>query len=143
MAPPIGNILICPNSEVSVPSLDEMDVGDVWFQQDGATAHMARTAVRVLWERFPGRRISFRSDLQWPARPPDIAPCGYFLWGCLKSFGYTDPPRTQKENIRQAIANIPISKKNGVFWVVTPCGSCKNRRFGGTWRLLHQGDKNR
>jgi hypothetical protein len=33
--------------------------------------------------------------------------------------------------------------KNGVFWVVTPCGSCKNRRLGGTWRLLHQGDKNR
>jgi hypothetical protein len=32
--------------------------------------------------------------------------------------------------------------KNGVFWVVTPCGSCKNRRFGGTWRFLHQGDKN-
>jgi hypothetical protein len=21
--------------------------------------------------------------------------------------------------------------KNGVFWVVTPCGSCQNRRFGG------------
>jgi hypothetical protein len=33
--------------------------------------------------------------------------------------------------------------KNGVFWVVTPCGSYKNRLFGGTWRLLHQGDKNR
>jgi hypothetical protein len=33
--------------------------------------------------------------------------------------------------------------KNGVFWDVTPCDSCKNRRFGGTWRLLHQGDKNR
>jgi hypothetical protein len=31
--------------------------------------------------------------------------------------------------------------KNGAFWVVTPCGSCKNRRFGGTWHLLHQGDK--
>jgi hypothetical protein len=27
--------------------------------------------------------------------------------------------------------------KNGVFWDVTPCDSCKNRRFGGTWRLLH------
>jgi hypothetical protein len=36
-----------------------------------------------------------------------------------------------------------VTMKNGVFWVVTPCGSCKNRRFGGTWRLLHQGDKNR
>jgi hypothetical protein len=22
--------------------------------------------------------------------------------------------------------------KNAVFWDVTPCGSCKNRRFGGT-----------
>jgi hypothetical protein len=30
---------------------------------------------------------------------------------------------------------------NFVFWDVTPCGSCKNRRFGGTYRLHHQGDK--
>jgi hypothetical protein len=22
--------------------------------------------------------------------------------------------------------------KNGIFWDVTPCSSCKNRRFGGT-----------
>jgi hypothetical protein len=34
-----------------------------------------------------------------------------------------------------------VTMKNGVFWDVTPCGSCKNRRFGGTWRLFHQGDK--
>jgi hypothetical protein len=33
--------------------------------------------------------------------------------------------------------------KNGVFLDATPCGSCKNRRFGGTRRLHHQGDKNR
>jgi hypothetical protein len=26
--------------------------------------------------------------------------------------------------------------KNAVFWVVTPCGSCKNRRFGGTWHFF-------
>jgi hypothetical protein len=32
--------------------------------------------------------------------------------------------------------------KNAVFWNVTPCGSCKNRRFGGMYRLHHQGDKN-
>jgi hypothetical protein len=30
-----------------------------------------------------------------------------------------------------------------VFWDVTPCGSCKNRRFGRTYFLHHQGDKNR
>jgi hypothetical protein len=32
--------------------------------------------------------------------------------------------------------------KNAVLWDVTPCGPCKNRRFGGTSRLLHQGDQN-
>jgi hypothetical protein len=25
-----------------------------------------------------------------------------------------------------------VTMNNGVFWVVTPCGSCKDRRFGGT-----------
>jgi hypothetical protein len=25
-----------------------------------------------------------------------------------------------------------VTTKNAVFWDVTPCGSCKNRRFGGT-----------
>jgi hypothetical protein len=25
-----------------------------------------------------------------------------------------------------------VAMKNGVFWDVTPCGSCKNRRSGGT-----------
>jgi hypothetical protein len=24
-----------------------------------------------------------------------------------------------------------VSMKNGIFWNVTTCGSCKNRRFGG------------
>jgi hypothetical protein len=33
--------------------------------------------------------------------------------------------------------------KNCVLCDVSPCGSCKKRRFGGTKRLLHQGDKNR
>jgi hypothetical protein len=33
--------------------------------------------------------------------------------------------------------------KSAVFWDATPCGSCKNQRFGGTQRLHHQGDKNR
>jgi hypothetical protein len=29
------------------------------------------------------------------------------------------------------------------LWDVTPCGSCKNWRFGGTYRLCHQGYNNR
>jgi Rieske Fe-S protein len=33
------------------------------------------------------------------------------------------------------------NKKNAVFWDVTPRGSCKNQRFGGTYRLHHQGER--
>jgi hypothetical protein len=36
-----------------------------------------------------------------------------------------------------------VTMKNCVFWDVTPCGSCKNQRFGGTQSLLHRGGKNR
>jgi hypothetical protein len=32
--------------------------------------------------------------------------------------------------------------KYAIFWVVTPCDPGKNRRFGGTYHLHHQGDKN-
>jgi hypothetical protein len=31
-----------------------------------------------------------------------------------------------------------MTRKNTVFWDVTPCGSLKNRRFGGTYRLHPQ-----
>jgi hypothetical protein len=31
--------------------------------------------------------------------------------------------------------------KNAVFWDVTPYDSCKNRRFGGMYRLHLQGEK--
>jgi hypothetical protein len=36
-----------------------------------------------------------------------------------------------------------VTMKNAVTWDTMPCGSCKNRRFGGTYLLHHQDDKNR
>jgi hypothetical protein len=35
-----------------------------------------------------------------------------------------------------------VTLKNAVFWDAAPCGSCKNRRFGGTYRFHHQDNKN-
>jgi hypothetical protein len=35
-----------------------------------------------------------------------------------------------------------VTMKNAVFWDVTPCGSCKNQRLRGLYRLHYQGDKN-
>jgi hypothetical protein len=36
-----------------------------------------------------------------------------------------------------------VTMKNAAFWDVRPRSSCKSRRFLGTYRLHHQGDKNR
>ena len=97
--------------EFFLPHLEEMDVGDVWFQQDGATAHTAWSSMELLRERSPGRLISLRGDLPWPARSPDLAPCDFFLWDYLKSIVYNDRPRTLahlKTNIWNAIAEIPV-----------------------------------
>jgi hypothetical protein len=33
-----------------------------------------------------------------------------------------------------------VNLKNAVFWDEMPCGSCKNRRVGGTYRLHHHGE---
>lgn len=94
-----------------LPELEGMGVGEVWFQQDGATAHTARNSMTVLRQHFPGRLISSRGDLHWPARSPDLTPCDYFLWGYLKSLVYNERPRTLdelKNNIRHAVVNIPV-----------------------------------
>ena len=94
------------------PRLEELDLGDVWFQQDGKTLHTPRTSMAVLRERFPERLISIRGDLEWPARSPDLTPCDFFLWGYLKFRVYANRPRTLddlKANIQAEIANIPAA----------------------------------
>ena len=93
------------------PRLDELDDrNNVWFQQDGATAHTSRRSMRILREMFPGHLISLRGDIGWPARSPDLNPCDFFLWGYLKSKVYTHRPRSieqLKDAICQEIAAIP------------------------------------
>jgi hypothetical protein len=45
--------------------------------------------------------------------------------------------RSGKANIHNVRFEVfgAVTMKNGVFLDVTPCDSCKNRRFGGTYRL--------
>jgi hypothetical protein len=38
--------------------VEEEELGDVWFQQDGAAAHPAPNSMNVLGEIFPGRLVS-------------------------------------------------------------------------------------
>mgnify|MGYP003623301927 CR=1 FL=1 len=75
---------------------------DVWFQQDGATAHTARISMNALRRLFPGHLISRLGDVPWPPRSPDLSMCDFFLWGFLKERVYRDKPRTLDE-LKRAI----------------------------------------
>jgi len=87
-----------------------IDLPSVWFQQDGATAHVARASMSVLREMFPQHVISRGGDVPWPARSPDLSACDYFLWGYLKSIVFISKPRTMmelKQSIKEEIVVIP------------------------------------
>jgi hypothetical protein len=87
-----------------------MWIQNVWFQQDGATAHTAWRSLGMLREMFPGCLISLSVDVEWPAQSPDLSPCDFFLWGYLKKEIFKHHPRSLeylKERIRQEIDTIP------------------------------------
>lgn len=93
------------------PRLEDMDLNNLYFQQDGATCHTARETLNLLQEKFPGRVISRNGDVDWPARSCDLTPLDFFLWGFLKDQVYTNNPQTideLKNNIRAAIAEINL-----------------------------------
>ncbi|EFN78794.1 hypothetical protein EAI_16705, partial [Harpegnathos saltator] len=61
-----------------VSKLQDIDVDDMWFQQDGATCHTARETIQLLHESFPGRVISRFGDQIWPPRTYDLTPLAFF-----------------------------------------------------------------
>jgi hypothetical protein len=92
-----------------MPQLDELALENMWFQQDGATAHTALETNDILKQAFPGRLISRFGDLHWPARSPDLTALYFFLWGFLNSRIYVNKPQTLaalKQNIRHECENL-------------------------------------
>jgi hypothetical protein len=71
------------------------------FQKDRANAHTATASMAVV------HVISRRGDLPWPARPPDLSVCDYFLWGYLKAKEFINRPRTDHE-VKVAIRHIAV-----------------------------------
>ncbi|GFX37933.1 uncharacterized protein TNCV_3835341 [Trichonephila clavipes] len=87
-----------------IPELNNHDVQELWFQQDGATCHTARATIDLLKDTFGDRLIS-RLD----PRSCDLTPLDYFLWGYVKSLVYADKLQTLdhlEDNIRRVIADI-------------------------------------
>lgn len=89
--------------------LEGIDVGEIWFQQDGAPCHTATATINLLRSKFIGRVISRHGDKEWPPRSCDLTPLDYFLWGFVKDKVYANNPGTiceLKANIRAVISEI-------------------------------------
>ena len=85
-----------------MPAIEEYDLENMWFQQDGATCHTTQANMALLQETFPGCVISHRGDIDWKTRSCDLIPLD-FLRGYAKDRVYTDKPSTLehlKTNIR-------------------------------------------
>ncbi|GFS67736.1 DUF4817 domain-containing protein [Trichonephila clavipes] len=87
-----------------IPELNNHDVQELWFQQDGATCHTARATIDLLKDMFGDRLISRFGPVNCPPRSLD-----YFLLGYVKSLVYADKPQLLdhlEDNIRRVIAGI-------------------------------------
>ncbi|GFS61014.1 uncharacterized protein TNCV_4955471 [Trichonephila clavipes] len=69
-----------------IPELNNHDVQELWFQQDGATCHTASATIDLLKDTFGDRLISRFGPVNWPPRSCDLTPLDYFLWGYVKSW---------------------------------------------------------
>ncbi|GFV27252.1 uncharacterized protein TNCV_3459471 [Trichonephila clavipes] len=101
-----------------IPELNNHDVQELWFQQDGATCHTARATIDLLKDTFGDRLISRFGPVNWPPRSCDLTPLDYFLWGYVKSLVYADKPQTLdhlEDNIRRVIADIRPQMLEKVF----------------------------
>ncbi|GFW61097.1 uncharacterized protein TNCV_4873071 [Trichonephila clavipes] len=92
-----------------IPELNNQDVQELWFQQDGETCHTARATIDLLKDMFGDRLISRFGPVNWPPRSCDLTPLDYFLCCYVKSLVYADKPQTLdllEDNIRRIIADI-------------------------------------
>ncbi|EZA61679.1 hypothetical protein X777_10511, partial [Ooceraea biroi] len=80
--------------------LNDLDLENMWFQQDEATCHTADETIALLQEKFSERVISRRGNVNWPQRSCDLTPLDFFK-----------NPKTiddLKSNITRVIADIRI-----------------------------------
>ena len=105
-------------NEYLFTNIEEEFIGNIGFQQYGATCHTAEATLDVLRIVFEDRIISHRSDVVWPSRSCDLTPLDYYLWRAVKDKCYADKPETiddLKDNIREAIGEIQLHTIDNVL----------------------------
>ena len=61
-------------NEFLFTKIEEEDIGNIWFQQDGVTCHTAEAILDDLRRVFEDGMISRRADVVWPPRSCDLTP---------------------------------------------------------------------
>ena len=95
--------------------LDDDELRNGYFQQDGATCHTSNDSMTEIESFFDDRTIS---KAFWPPRSPDLSPPDFFPLGALKGKAYTNKPRTIQElenNIRREIAAVSENVLRATF----------------------------
>ena len=65
-------------NEFLFKKIKEEDIGNIWFQQDGATCRTAEAILDVLRPVFGDRIISRRTDGVWAPWNCDLTPLSFF-----------------------------------------------------------------
>ena len=77
-------------NEFFFTKIKEEDIGNIWFQQDGATCHTAETTHEILRLVFEDRIINRKADIVWPPRSCELTPLDYNLRGAIKDRCYAN-----------------------------------------------------
>ena len=111
-------------NEFLFTKIEEEDIANIWFQQDGAMCHTAECTLDVLRPVFEDRIISRRADIVWPSRSCDLIQLDYYFWGAaVKDKCYADKPKTigaLKANIREAIGEIQLHTIDNMCLKIRP-----------------------
>ena len=98
--------------------IEEEDIGNIWFQQDGATCHTAEAVFYVLRPVLEDRIISRRADIVWAPRSWNLTPFDYYLWGAVKDKCDAGKPEridALMDNIREVFVEIQLHTIDNVL----------------------------
>ena len=108
--------------------------GRYWFQQDGARCHTSALSLEWIRQKFGTRVISGRTEIAWPARSPDEAPCDYYLWGnCMDEVRRVKPSTLEelKEVVSDFVACLDEEEVRRAVRDVRPRAELCIRNGGG------------
>ena len=120
-----GNRYRAMLNEFLFTKIEDKDIGNIWFQHNGAMCHTAEAILDVLCPVFEDPIISCRTDVVWPPWSCNLTPLDYYLWGAVRFKCYADKPEpidALKDNVREAIGEIQLCIRSIMCLNIRPIG---------------------